>query len=104
MKITKSQLRKIIKEEIQKERILGVSSGGHKTQRKGSGLEGYATGTLGRQSFGTKSKALHMFDEWIKDNKREAEKEKLMPDLWHLKITNQKKPLADVEAWLGNLQ
>jgi len=95
----------MIKEEIQKEyATMGVSSGRHKTQRKGSGLEGYATGTLARQSFGTKSRALHMFDEWIKDNKREAEKEKLMPGLWHLKITNQQKPLAAVEAWLGSLQ
>ena len=36
MKITKSQLRQIIKEEIQKERILGVSSGKHSVQRQAS--------------------------------------------------------------------
>ena len=103
-KITKSQLRKVVKEEIQKEyATMGASSGKHKVQRQDSGLEGYATGTLARQGMDIKSRALHMFDEWIKDNKLEAERDKLMPDMWHLKITNQQKPLADVETWLGGL-
>ena len=73
MKITKSQLRQIIKEEIQKERILGVSSGKHKVHRPQASSQKTALQRAGTGKFWA---ADAEWKQFLKDNPDIADDEK----------------------------